>query len=126
MTTDMQESESRTTGEVPTDREFVSIVIPIDSAVADLRDMIADLRELLFANGWKHEFVLVDDGTAESEDLETIKQSFDNVQWIRFHQGFGEAVALTAGMLLALTRRRPESRASRIRFRAASRFQPAA
>ncbi|MCI5074247.1 putative lipid II flippase FtsW [Oricola sp.] len=36
------------------------------------------------------------------------------------------AVALTAGMLLALTRRRPESRASRIRFHAASRFQPAA
>lgn len=36
------------------------------------------------------------------------------------------AVALTAGMLLALTRRRPESRAGRVHFHAASRFQPAA
>ena len=35
------------------------------------------------------------------------------------------AVALTAGMLLALTRRRPESRAGRVQFHAASRFQPA-
>ena len=36
------------------------------------------------------------------------------------------AVALTAGMLLALTRRRPETRAGRIQFHATSHFQPAA
>jgi len=36
------------------------------------------------------------------------------------------AVALTAGMLLALTRRRPETRAGRIQFHTASHFQPAA
>lgn len=36
------------------------------------------------------------------------------------------AVALTAGMLLALTRRRPESRAGRVQFHATSHFQPAA
>ena len=36
------------------------------------------------------------------------------------------AVALTAGMLLALTRRRPETRAGRVQFHAASNFQPAA
>ncbi|WP_425417506.1 putative lipid II flippase FtsW [Oricola indica] len=36
------------------------------------------------------------------------------------------AVALTAGMLLALTRRRPESRAGRVQFHASSHFQPAA
>jgi len=35
------------------------------------------------------------------------------------------AVALTAGMLLALTRRRPETRAGRVQFHAASHFQPA-
>jgi cell division protein FtsW len=34
------------------------------------------------------------------------------------------AIALTAGMLLARTRRRPESRAGRVQFHAASRFQP--
>lgn len=36
------------------------------------------------------------------------------------------AVALTAGMILALTRRRPESRAGRVQFRSTTRFQPAA
>lgn len=35
------------------------------------------------------------------------------------------AIALEAGMLLALTRRRPETRAGRVRFHAAARFQPA-
>ncbi|TCD15244.1 putative lipid II flippase FtsW [Oricola cellulosilytica] len=35
------------------------------------------------------------------------------------------AVALTAGMILALTRRRPESRAGRVQFHSVSRFQPA-
>lgn len=35
------------------------------------------------------------------------------------------AVALTAGMLLALTRRRPESRSGRVQFHPSSRFQPA-
>jgi len=35
------------------------------------------------------------------------------------------AVALTAGMLLALTRRRPETRAGRVQFHATSHFQPA-
>jgi cell division protein FtsW len=35
------------------------------------------------------------------------------------------AIALTAGMLLALTRRRPESRAGRVKFHGAARFEPA-
>jgi cell division protein FtsW len=35
------------------------------------------------------------------------------------------AIALTAGMLLALTRRRPESRVGRVKFHGAARFEPA-
>jgi cell division protein FtsW len=35
------------------------------------------------------------------------------------------AVALTAGMILALTRRRPETRGGRVKFHSAPRFQPA-
>lgn len=35
------------------------------------------------------------------------------------------AVAMTAGMILALTRRRPESRAGRVQFHPATRFRPA-
>ncbi|QKV17202.1 putative lipid II flippase FtsW [Oricola thermophila] len=35
------------------------------------------------------------------------------------------AVAMTAGMVLALTRRRPESRAGRVQFHSATRFRPA-
>lgn len=36
------------------------------------------------------------------------------------------AIAITAGMVLALTRRRPESRAARVRFHGPTHFQPAA
>lgn len=93
----METQSPETTRADSKQREMVSIIIPIDSAVGGLPDLLADVSEVLGTAGWQHEFVLVDDGTASRTELEALRDQHDNVRLIRFHQGFGEAVALSAG-----------------------------
>ena len=94
MTTETREAPQPS---VPTKRPMVSVVIPVDGPAEGLEDVVREVRGLLNQNGFANEFVLVDDGTPNQGALSRLKETFDEVKVIRFNQGFGESVALTAG-----------------------------
>jgi glycosyltransferase involved in cell wall biosynthesis len=81
------------------DRELVSIVIPIGAYASNLEGLVRDVGRVLDSGGWRHEFLLVDDGTSGDvfEELNRLREHVPEVKVIRFHQEFGESVALTAG-----------------------------
>jgi glycosyltransferase involved in cell wall biosynthesis len=81
------------------DPDLVSVVIPVVSVAEDLEGLVEEIGRVLDGAGRRHEFVVVDDGTQGKvyEDLVRLKQSRPDIQMIRFHQSFGESVALTAG-----------------------------
>jgi len=81
------------------ERETVSVVIPVSTVVEDLEGWIDDVARVLEGAGWPHEFVVVDDGSTGEvyQELQRLKERRPGVRMIRFHQSFGESVALTAG-----------------------------
>jgi len=96
MTTKISEAASPG-ARADTERELVSVIVPIDSEVSGLEEMLLEVSGVLDREGWSHEFILVDDGTPSAEELARIEQSVARTRVLRFHQGFGEAVALSAG-----------------------------
>ena len=95
MTMEMQTPEDTRAAQARS--ELVSIIIPIEHNALGLPELLGEVSQVLGDAGWRFEFVLVDDGTANRAELEALRDEHDNVRLIRFHQGFGEAVALSAG-----------------------------
>jgi glycosyltransferase involved in cell wall biosynthesis len=78
----------------------VSVIVPVHSAAAELRDVVRSLSAELVALGKSHEFVLVFDGVrgkAWSEALEIAAEAGSRVRTIGLQQPFGDSVCLSVG-----------------------------
>lgn len=78
----------------------VSVVVPISGTEeVDLVGIQTALSEVLNGIGKSCEFIFVDDGVGPAVDakLKELQENGVTIKVVRFHQRFGESVALTAG-----------------------------
>jgi undecaprenyl-phosphate 4-deoxy-4-formamido-L-arabinose transferase len=96
----------RRTADDPVDDHLevgVSVVIPVYNSVDTLADCVDRVAEVLTPRGVAHEFVLVDDGSADRswEIISELAATHDNLRGLRLSKNFGQHNALLCGIRTA-------------------------
>ncbi len=79
----------------------VSVIVPVTGEARDLEAITSGLAQVFATLGKRHEVIFVDDGSAHFQALLEVKAAHPEIKVIRFNQGFGESVALSAGFEVA-------------------------
>lgn len=77
----------------------LSLVIPVYNEVANLRPLLAEIREALEAAALSYEVIFIDDGSRDgsAELLAELAEEDPRVVAIRFRRNFGQTAAFAAG-----------------------------
>jgi polyisoprenyl-phosphate glycosyltransferase len=83
-----------------TQKELLSVVIPIFCEAGDLSNTVAAIRQALGQCDLDHELVLVDDGSSDNswEIIAAEAKAFSDVRALRLSRNFGKEAALCAGL----------------------------
>lgn len=81
-------------------KSLISIVIPVFNEEKRINNNINVIHTILKKNGINHEFILVDDGSADLtwKQLRILCDTLPGIRAIRFSRNFGKESALCAGL----------------------------
>ncbi|MBP9664831.1 MAG: glycosyltransferase family 2 protein [Pyrinomonadaceae bacterium] len=84
-------------------RELISVVMPVYGEASHIGEVLADVRSRLEELGERFEFVLIDDGSPDKTwaALEAESSKHPMLRAARLSRNFGKELALTAGLDLA-------------------------
>jgi polyisoprenyl-phosphate glycosyltransferase len=86
-----------------TDKEFLSIVMPVYRESAHIGEVLAEVERALVEAGVRFELVLVDDGSPDDtwQALNEAAKKFPMLRAARLSRNFGKELALCAGLEMA-------------------------
>jgi glycosyltransferase involved in cell wall biosynthesis len=87
----------------PSDREFISIVMPVYREAEHISQVLDDVRDAMNETGVPFEIVIIDDGSPDRswEQLQKLTDKFPMMRAARLSRNFGKELALCAGLEMA-------------------------
>ncbi len=82
----------------------ISVVVPLYNEVESLPELTEWIRNVMEANHFTYEIILVDDGSNDGswESIEQLKFSHDQIRGIKFRRNYGKSAALNVAFEAAL------------------------
>ncbi len=77
----------------------ISVVVPLYNEDESLPELEKEIREVMEANGYDYEIVMIDDGSTDRswEVVKALREKNSRVKGIRFQRNYGKSAALQVG-----------------------------
>lgn len=77
----------------------LSVIVPLYNEEASLPELAAWIGRVVAAQGWRHELILVDDGSTDGSwsVIESLRAQDPSIHGIRFRRNYGKSAALYCG-----------------------------
>lgn len=77
----------------------ISVVVPLYNEEESLPELLSEVSEVMAANGYSWEMVMVDDGSTDKSwhVVTQLKQQYPQIRAIRFQRNYGKSAALHVG-----------------------------
>ena len=77
----------------------ISVVVPLYNEEASLPELTEWIGRVVAAQGWKHEVILIDDGSTDGSwsVIESLREKDPAIHGIRFRRNYGKSAALFCG-----------------------------
>ena len=77
----------------------LSVIVPLYNEEASLPELTAWIGRVAAAQGWRHEIILVDDGSTDGSwsVIESLREKDPAIHGIRFRRNYGKSAALYCG-----------------------------
>ena len=77
----------------------LSVIVPLYNEEASLPELTEWIGRVVAAQGWKHEVILIDDGSTDGSwsVIESLREKDPAIHGIRFRRNYGKSAALFCG-----------------------------